>query len=77
MEVQEAGLGVGVAVLEKTVQADFVEGVAAEGRDVVLVHLEDVDVGDMSVEVGLVVGVVEEVETVDKVLFAEPVVCGW
>ena len=74
MEVQEAGLGVGVAVLEKTVQA---EGVAAEGRDVVLVHLEDVDVGDMSVEVELVVGVVEEVETVDKVLFAEPVVCGW
>ena len=31
----------------------------------------------MSVKVVLVVGVVEEVETVDRVLFGELAVCGW
>ena len=31
----------------------------------------------MSVQVAPVVGVVEKIETVDKVLFGEPVVCGW
>ena len=43
VEVQAAGLVVGVAVLDKIVQADFVKGATVEGRVVVLVHLEGAD----------------------------------